>query len=94
MRTVELSVCTLTFLEEDIAHAHFRDGLTAGANDVDALFDAIRRAGDRNNVCGVSPIYLTLRYLQATRGEAFGYDQCPADDQGTSLVSVCGMTFD
>lgn len=43
MRTVELSVCTLTFLEEDIAHAHFHDGLTAGANDVDALFDAIRR---------------------------------------------------
>jgi len=64
-----------------------------GQGDAEGFFDAIRRAGDRNNVCGVSPIYLTLRYLQATRGEAFGYDQCPADDQGTSLVSVCGMTF-
>lgn len=55
MRTVELSVCTLTFLEEDIAHAHFHDGLTAGAADVDELFDAIHRSrGEHKTLLVVS----------------------------------------
>lgn len=44
MTTLELSACTLTFIEEEIAHAHFKDGCTAGAKDVIELFAAIRNA--------------------------------------------------
>ena len=55
MTTLELSVCTLTFIEEDIAHAHFRDGLTAGADEVDELFGAIRQVrGGRKTLLVVS----------------------------------------
>jgi AmmeMemoRadiSam system protein B len=65
------------------------------------FFAAIRRERDRFNVCGVSPFYLMLRLLQGTpqgsltdvEGRLVAYDQCPADTQGTSLVSICGMVF-
>jgi hypothetical protein len=32
-----------------------------------------------------------LRYLGACRGEVVGYDQCPADATGGSLVSIAGV---
>ena len=59
----------------------------------DGFFDAIRRVGDRNNVCGLPPIYLMLRLLPGTQGEVVAYDRCPADANGTSLVSICGVTI-
>jgi AmmeMemoRadiSam system protein B len=65
--------------------------MTAG--DAAGFLAAIKREQDRNNVCGVSPIYLTLRLLDPARGEPAGYDMCPADGQGASVVSVCGVVF-
>jgi hypothetical protein len=41
MRTVDLTSCTLSFLDGDIAHAHFKDGVTAGPEAVDAMFTTI-----------------------------------------------------
>jgi hypothetical protein len=62
--------------------------------DADAFFHTIAAEGDRRNVCGLPPIYLTLRLLKGNvRGELTGYDRCPADEQNTSFVSVCGMVF-
>jgi AmmeMemoRadiSam system protein B len=66
---------------------HMRRGDEAG------FFRAIQRVRDRNNVCGVTPIYLTLRTLDHPQGEQVGYAVCPADDQGTSIVTICGMMF-
>lgn len=63
------------------------------AGDAAAFLSAITRIGDRNNVCGVSPIYLALRALENCTGKNFGYDRCPADDEGTSLVSICGTVL-
>lgn len=57
------------------------------------FFGAIQRVRDSNNVCGVSPFYLLLRLLGEAEGRTAAYDQCPADGQNTSLVSVCGMIF-
>jgi len=31
--------------------------------------------------------------LSPVRGEQVAYHRCPADDKGTSLVSVCGIVF-
>ncbi len=42
MSTIDLSACTLTLVDEDVVHAHFKDGLTAGPEAVDEMFDAIR----------------------------------------------------
>jgi AmmeMemoRadiSam system protein B len=61
--------------------------------DSEGFLEAIRREEDRNNVCGVSPIYLALRTLDGTHGRFVAYDRCPADERGTSLVSVCGIIF-
>ncbi len=63
------------------------------AGSADGFFAAIRREQDRNNVCGVSPFYLALRLLGDVEGQVAAYDQCPADQRNTSLVSVCGMVF-
>jgi AmmeMemoRadiSam system protein B len=61
--------------------------------DAEGFFGAVRRDGDRRNVCGLSPIYLAMRALSPIRGEQVAYDRCPADQNGTSLVSICGILF-
>lgn len=63
------------------------------AGDAQGLFTAIRRDGDRRNVCGLPPIYVALRILSPVQGEPVAYDRCPADANGTSLVSICGILF-
>ncbi len=63
------------------------------AGDAQGFFAAIRRDGDRRNVCGLPPIYLALRTLSPVQGERVAYERCPADQNGTSLVSVCGIIF-
>jgi hypothetical protein len=61
------------------------------AGDALGFFAAVRREGDRYNVCGLPPVYLVLRALGPVRGERVAYDRCPADQDGTSLVSICGV---
>jgi AmmeMemoRadiSam system protein B len=62
--------------------------------DADAFFRTIAAEGDRRNICGLPPIYLTLRLLNGQgQGELTGYERCPADAQNTSFVSVCGVVF-
>jgi hypothetical protein len=61
------------------------------AGDAPRFFAAVKREGDRYNVCGLPPIYLALRVLDPVRGERVAYDRCPADQDGTSLVSICGV---
>jgi len=63
------------------------------AGDAQGFFEAIRRVEDANNVCGAAPIYLTIRLLSPVQGELIAYDRCPADEQGNSLVSICGVSF-
>ncbi len=61
--------------------------------DAEEFFRLIRAEGDRRRICGLPPIYMTLRFLGGAQGELTGYDRCPADMQGTSFVSVCGVVF-
>jgi AmmeMemoRadiSam system protein B len=61
------------------------------AGDGKGFFEAIRSIENRNNVCGVSSIFLTLQLLSPVEGQAVAYDLCPADPQGTSLVSISGV---
>jgi AmmeMemoRadiSam system protein B len=63
------------------------------AGDARGFFGAIKRVEDRNNVCGISPIYLAMRMLGEVQGERVSYDRCPADENETSFVSVCGVVF-
>jgi hypothetical protein len=61
--------------------------------DADGMFMQVKQERDRRRICGLSSIYLTLRLLGDTKGKVTGYAQCPADQQGTSFVSICGMVF-
>ena len=61
------------------------------AGDAQAFFEELREEGDRRHVCGLPPIYLTLRLLGETRGKPAGYALCPADVQGTSVVTIAGV---
>ncbi len=64
---------------------------TVYAGDAQAFFEELRAEGDRRHVCGLPPIYLTLRLLDEVRGEPAGYAVCPADVQGTSVVTIAGV---
>jgi hypothetical protein len=64
---------------------------TVYAGDAAAFFGELRDEGDRRHVCGLPPIYLTLRLLGETNGEAAGYALCPADPQGMSFVTIAGV---
>jgi AmmeMemoRadiSam system protein B len=57
------------------------------------FFAEIKRVQNSNNVCGVTPLYLTLRALGDVHGTPSGYAHYPADEAGLSLVSVAGMLF-
>jgi hypothetical protein len=63
------------------------------AGDASGFMAAIKRVQDQNNVCGAPPIYLALRLLEPTRGQLLAYERCPADENNTSAVTVCGMVF-
>ena len=45
---------------------------------------------DSRKICGLSPIYLMLSLLEGASGVHMGYDQCPADHNGGSVVSIAG----
>lgn len=45
---------------------------------------------DSRKICGLSSIYLMLRVIGNAEGETIQYDQCPADETNTSLVSIAG----
>lgn len=71
--------------------------ITAVLNgDEERFYNEIAAIQDANKVCGFSPLYLMLRYLnqrdgQPVRGHKIAYQHCPADAQDQSLVSICGL---
>ncbi len=63
------------------------------AGDANGFFEAIKQVEDRYNICGLPPIYAALRLLEPTTGKSVAYACCPADQQGTSFVSISGLLF-
>ncbi len=61
--------------------------------DAERFFREVAAVGDRYRICGLSPIYVLLRLLDGGHGVLTGYDQCPADAQNGSIVSICGMAI-
>ena len=63
------------------------------AGNAEGFLSEIFSSDDENNVCGTFPTYLAMRLMKGARGEITGYQQCPADDEGTSIVSIGGTVF-
>lgn len=59
--------------------------------DGDAFLEHSRRDSDARRICGLSSIYMTLKLVDGAKGESMGYDQCPADADGGSVVSIAGV---
>lgn len=61
--------------------------------DAEGFLEEMRREGDARRYCGMTPLYLALRLMGPVEGILTGYEQCPADEEGGSVVSVAGMVF-
>jgi AmmeMemoRadiSam system protein B len=66
---------------------------TVCRGDAEALFAEVQGESDRRRICGLPPIYLMLRLLGESSGRVVSYEQCPADNQGASWVTVCGVVL-
>lgn len=64
------------------------------AGDAEGFYHTIQCVDDRTNICGLSPVYLTLKLLEHAEGEVTGYRICSADDEDTSIVTICGMMLE
>jgi len=62
--------------------------------DADGFLSLIAEEGDRRHICGLPPIYLALRLLGPVTGRGIAYDHAPADAQGASFVSFCGIVWE
>ena len=49
------------------------------------------RIGDRYRICGLAPIAAMLELIGPSEPETLCYDQCPADDDAGSIVSIAGV---
>jgi len=67
------------------------EAITQGSRN--RFFEAIKDNGDRNKICGLAPIYMTLWAADATIGTSSGYRQCQADEDDTSFVSIVGAAL-
>jgi len=63
------------------------------AGDRTGFFAPIQHSANRTNICGVAPFWLTMAVAEATGGTLIDYDQCPADDDDTSWVSIGGVVL-
>jgi AmmeMemoRadiSam system protein B len=57
------------------------------------FYEEIRREDDRRHICGMPPIYIAQSVLSGVDGSSVGYAQCPASEDGSSVVSICGMIY-
>ncbi len=55
------------------------------------LFLKMKAEGMEKKVCGFPAFYILKAVLEGSKGIKVDYEQCPADERGTSVVSVCGM---
>ena len=63
---------------------------TAGSS---GLREHILQEGDPTRICGAAPIHFMVDMLSEARGTVVAYDQCPADEEFGSLVSVVGVHY-
>jgi len=63
----------------------------SGSNE--RLAEHMQQRGDPTRICGAAPIHYMLSVLQGACGRVVAYEQCPADEQFGSLVSVAGVLF-
>ena len=64
----------------------------AEKTDGEAFFDSISRERDRRNICGLPPIYLMLKVLEAREGKLLKYNQAFTPET-KSVVTFASLAF-
>ena len=59
----------------------------------DLLAKHILQNGDPTRICGLAPIHHMVTLLEGSKGRLLDYDQCSADEDFGSLVSITGALF-
>jgi len=65
----------------------------ACSGDVDRLTGHLLEHGDPTRICGSAPIHYMMAILQNAQGQVVAYEQCPADEEFGSLVSIAGVLY-
>ena len=65
----------------------------ASRGDATAWFEEIRKERDRRRVCGLPPIFALLESAKPGAGRVAAYAQCPADEDGGSIVSIASLVY-
>ena len=81
MTTMDLTACTLTFIDEDIVHAHFKDGLIAGPEAVDEMFNAIRASRNGRKALLMVSVGIGASLTNEARNHA-------SSDAGSELIAA------
>ncbi len=71
--------------EEDIKMIRFIEDM-----DAEGFFSNVQKDGDKRKICGLSPIYVLLKLIDASRGRLLQYKQWP-DPMG--MVSFASISF-
>jgi len=58
-----------------------------------SFLESIKKNNDQNKICGLAPIYMTLWAADVTTGIWNGYQQCQADENDTSFVSIASAAL-
>lgn len=59
----------------------------------EGFFAEVAADGDRRNICGIPPIFVMLAMLSGATGTLVDYTHCPASEDGSSVVSICGVVY-
>ena len=82
-----------TMDESSLADLASKDHISLASiekGDPDNFFQTSAEEADVRKICGLTPIYLMGKILSDCKGYSVGYDQCPADQNRTSFVSIAG----
>ena len=58
-----------------------------------SFLESIKKNNDQNKICGLAPIYMTLWAADVTTGIWNGYQQCQADENDPSFVSIASAAL-
>jgi hypothetical protein len=67
--------------------------IAAAAAGAPAVLQSAGRIDDRFRICGLAPIACLLELIGPAEPETLIYEQCPADAEGGSFVSVAGVVL-
>jgi AmmeMemoRadiSam system protein B len=77
--------------ERALVRAADEELITAAAEGAAAVLHSAGRIDDRYRICGLGPIACMLELIGPAEPETLIYEQCPADADGGSFVSIAGV---